>query len=61
MMKNRTNDPRLTASQCFSLIPVQAIHENQWFTVRNRSVLFTTENRHPQAIILPIVDNINGT
>jgi len=56
-MKIRTDDPRLTAPQCISLDPVETIHENQWFTVRNRGGYFTTECRHPQVIILPIVDN----
>ena len=57
MMKISTNDPRLTAPQCTSLNPVETVHENQWFTVRNRGGYFTTECRHLQVIILPIVDD----
>jgi 8-oxo-dGTP pyrophosphatase MutT (NUDIX family) len=56
-MKIRTDDPRLTAPQCTSLIPIEIIHENQWFTVRNRGGFFTTEYLYPQVIILPIVEN----
>jgi len=57
MMNKRTDDPRLIAPQCLSLVPVKTIHDNQWFTVKNRGGFFTTEYRHPQVIILPIVDN----
>jgi len=60
-MKIRTNDPRLTTPRCISLAPVKTIHENQWFTVRNLGGFFTTKDRLPQAVILPVIDNINGT
>jgi len=51
------NDPRLTSPQCFSLTPVETVHKNPWFVVRNRGGYFTTEYKRPQVIILPIVDN----
>ena len=57
MMEIRTNGPRLTTRQCFSMDPVKAIHENQWFRVRNRGGFFTTEYLRPKVIILLIVDN----
>jgi 8-oxo-dGTP pyrophosphatase MutT (NUDIX family) len=50
------NDPRLISPQCFSLTPVETVHENPWFVVRNRGGYFTTEYKQPQVIILPIVD-----
>jgi len=51
------NDPRLISPQCFSLTPIETVHENPWFVVRNRGGYFTTEYKQPQVIILPIVDN----
>lgn len=51
------NDPRLISPQCFDLTPVETVHENPWFVVRNRGGYFTTEYKRPQVIILPIVDN----
>ncbi|MEW6088408.1 MAG: NUDIX hydrolase [bacterium] len=51
------NDPRLVEAQCFSLIPVETVHENPWFAVRNRKGYFTVEYNMPQVLILPIVDN----
>lgn len=50
-------DPRLIAAQCTSLIPVETVHENPWFSVRNRKGYFTIEYNMPQALILPIVNN----
>lgn len=44
-------------AQCFSLIPVETVHENLWFSVRNRKGYFTVEYNMPQVLILPIVDN----
>ena len=51
------NDPRLISPQCFSLTPVETVHENPWFVVRNRGGYFTTEYKRSQVIVLPIVDN----
>lgn len=56
-MDIKIDDPRLTSPQCTSLAPVETVHENQWFTVKNRGGFFTTEYQHPQVIVLPIVDN----
>ena len=54
-MTIKADDPRLFFPQCTSLTPVETIHENPWFVVRNRGGYFTTEYRHYQVIILPIV------
>lgn len=53
----KTNDPRLVSAQCTSLTPVETIHTNPWFSVRNRKGYFTIEYNMPQVLILPIVDN----
>lgn len=51
------DDPRLFAPQCISLTPVETVHENPWFLVRNRGGYFTIEYRRPQVIVLPVVAN----
>lgn len=51
------DDPRLVTAQCISLTPVETVHENPWFSVRNRKGYFTIEYNMPQVLILPIVDN----
>ena len=51
------NDHRLTKPACNSLIPVETLHHNKWFSVLNRGGYFTIEdNQHP-VLIIPIVDN----
>lgn len=56
-MKSIIDDPRLNSAQCTSLVPIEKVHENPWFYVFNRGGYFTIENKHPQVLILPIVDN----
>ena len=51
------DDPRLVKAQCSTLVPVETLHENPWFSVRNRKGYFTVEYNMPQVLILPIVDN----
>lgn len=51
------DDPRLNSAQYTSLTPIEKVHENPWFYVFNRGGYFTIENKHPQVLILPIVDN----
>jgi 8-oxo-dGTP pyrophosphatase MutT (NUDIX family) len=51
------NDPRLVSPQCLSLIPIETLHENPWFIVRNRGGYYTTEYRQRQVIVLPVVDH----
>jgi 8-oxo-dGTP pyrophosphatase MutT (NUDIX family) len=49
-------DARLTTIACRELQPVDVMHENPWFTVRNRGGYFTLEYHLPQVIVLPIVE-----
>lgn len=49
-------DPRLSAIACPGLQPVELMHENPWFAVRDRGGYFTLEYHQPQVIVLPIVD-----
>lgn len=51
------DDPRLTEPVCTALLPVETLHENEWFSVRNRGGYYTIEYNQPQVMILPIVDN----
>jgi 8-oxo-dGTP pyrophosphatase MutT (NUDIX family) len=51
------NDPRLTEPICTTLVPIETIHNNEWFSVRNRGGHYTIEDNQPQVMILPIVDN----
>lgn len=51
------NDPRLVAPQCTNLHPVRTVHQNPWFSVRNRGGYYTTEYAQPQVIVLPVVNN----
>ena len=50
-------DRRLTEAVCPSLSPVQVLHDNPWFTVRQRGTFFTAEYHMPQVIVLPVVDD----
>ena len=49
-------DARLGAIACPGLQPVEKVHENPWFAVRNRGGYFTLEYHLPQVIVLPIVE-----
>lgn len=51
------DDPRLITAQCSTLVPIETVHENPWFSVRNRKGYFTIEYNQLQVLILPIVDN----
>jgi len=57
MIMPEIDDPRLFAPQCSSLIPVETVHENPWFAVRNRGGYFTVEYSRFQVIILPVIEN----
>jgi 8-oxo-dGTP pyrophosphatase MutT (NUDIX family) len=57
MNLNKIDDPRLNSAQCTSLTPIKKVHENPWFCVFNRGGYFTIESKHPQVLILPVVDN----
>ncbi len=50
-------DSRMISDEiCPSLKPIQTVHENPWFTVKNRGGYFTTEMREAHGVVLPIVD-----
>ena len=51
------DDPRLFGPQCPDLTPVVTVHENPWFTVKNRGGFYTTEPRAPQVVVLPVIEN----
>ncbi len=49
-------DPRLSTLACPELIPVETLHENPWYSVRNRGGFFTVEYRLRQVVVLPVVN-----
>ena len=49
-------DPRLSTLACPELVPVETLHENPWYSVRNRGGFFTVENRLRQVVVLPVVN-----
>ena len=49
-------DPRLSSIACKELLPVDTLHENPWFSLRNRGGYFTIEYHLPQVAILPVVN-----
>lgn len=51
------DDLRLKMPQCDFLQPVKTVHENRWFSVKNRGNYFTIEDNTPQVLVLPIVEN----
>jgi ADP-ribose pyrophosphatase len=51
-------DRRLTFIACPGLVPVTTLHENEWFSVRNRGGYYTTEYNLPQVVVLPVVEDI---
>jgi 8-oxo-dGTP pyrophosphatase MutT (NUDIX family) len=57
MMIRTIDDPKLKLPQCFDLQPVETMHANPWFLVRNRGGFFTIEYATPQIIILPIFES----
>lgn len=50
-------DIRLREIACPHLKPVELLHENEWFTIRNRGGYFTMEYSLHQVIVLPIVED----
>lgn len=53
----RSWDARLLAVACPTLQPVQTVHENPWFAVRNRGGYFTVEYPTTQVGILPVIED----
>lgn len=50
-------DPRLSTPACHELVPVDTLHENPWYSVRNRGGFFTVEYRLRQVVVLPVVNH----
>jgi len=48
-------DRRLTEIACPDLAPVELLHQNEWFAIRNRGGYFTMEYHLQQVIVLPVV------
>ncbi len=49
-------DPRLSTLACPELVPVETLHENPWYSVRNRGGFFTVEYRLRQVVVFPVVN-----
>ena len=49
-------DPRLSSIGCTELLPVETIHVNPWFSLRNRGGYFTIDYHVSQVAILPVVN-----
>lgn len=60
-IKNQTPqhvwDIRTKKAICDQLLPVNTLHENPWFALKNRGGYFTIEYHLAQVVILPIVDH----
>ncbi|MEK7122441.1 MAG: NUDIX hydrolase [Patescibacteria group bacterium] len=50
-------DQRLSEIACPDLTPVETLHVNPWFAVRNRGGYFTLEYHLHQVAVLPVVNN----
>jgi len=53
---NGPRDPRLSTLACPELVPVETLHENPWYSVRNRGGFFTVEYHLRQVVVLPVVN-----
>ena len=49
-------DSRLSTLACPELVPVETLHENPWYSVRNRGGFFTVEYHLRQVVVLPVVN-----
>ena len=51
-------DSRMLSKQvCSDLQPVETVHINPWFVVRNRGGYYTTEMNDAHGVVLPILEN----
>lgn len=57
MTGSTIDDPRLRQPLCEELQPVETVHQNPWFVVRNRGGYFTTEYHATQVAVLAVVDH----
>ena len=46
----------MTEVACTGLQPVETLHENEWFSTRNRGGYYTVEYHQPHVVILPVVN-----
>lgn len=53
----KKDDPRQIAPQCHDLQPVETVHSNPWFSVKNRGGYYTVEYHQSQVVVLPVVDH----
>lgn len=42
---------------CVDLLPVETVHENLWFAVRDRAGYFTVEYQDSHVTVLPVIDD----
>lgn len=49
-------DPRLSSVACPGLTPVETLHQNPWFSLRNRGGYFTVEYHLHHVAVLPVVN-----
>jgi len=42
---------------CTDLLPVETVHENPWFAVRDRAGYFTVDYRDAHVTVLPVIDH----
>jgi len=49
-------DGRLDRVACISLAPVVTMHENAWFTVKNRGGYYTVEDLIKHVVVLPVIE-----
>jgi len=49
-------DNRLDGEVCKDLVPVQILHENAWFSVKDRAGYFTVEDPIKHVVVLPVID-----
>ena len=49
-------DSRLVDDACPNLAPAQTMHQNEWFTIKNRGGYFTVEDFVTLVVIMPVID-----
>lgn len=50
-------DTRLSSIGCSQLTPVETLHQNPWFSLRNRAGFFTIEYHERQVAVLPVIND----
>lgn len=49
-------DCRMREPACADLVPVATVHENPWFSVRDRAGYFTVDYRDAHVTVLPVIE-----